>query len=35
MSIYVGPTPHDSCHRLKLTDWTINSVSAAVPEYMR
>jgi hypothetical protein len=35
MSIYGGPAPHESCHKLKLIGWVINSVSMATPEYLR
>jgi hypothetical protein len=35
LSIYGGPAPHESRHRLKLIGWLINSMSAAVLEYMR
>jgi hypothetical protein len=29
-----GRPPHESCQKLKLTGWAINSVSASVPEYL-
>jgi hypothetical protein len=35
MSIYGGPTPHESCRKLKLTGRVIHSVSAIVLEYLR
>jgi hypothetical protein len=35
MSIYDGPTPHESCHKLKLTGQAINAMSAIVPDYLR
>jgi hypothetical protein len=35
MSIYGMPAPHESQRKLKLTGWAINTVSAAVPEYLR
>jgi hypothetical protein len=35
MSIYGGPTPHESCRKLKLTGRVIHSMSAIVLEYLR
>jgi hypothetical protein len=35
MSIYGGPTPHESCRKLKLTGRVIHYVSAIVLEYLR
>jgi hypothetical protein len=34
MSIYGGPAPHESYHKLKYTGQAINVVSLAVPEYL-
>jgi hypothetical protein len=35
MSIYGGPAPHESQHKLKLTSRAVNVVSPATPEYLR
>jgi hypothetical protein len=34
MSIYGGPAPHESRHKLKLTGRAINIVSTVVSEYL-
>jgi hypothetical protein len=34
MSIYGGPTPHESCCKLKLTGRVINSVSTSILGYL-
>jgi hypothetical protein len=35
MSIYSEPAPHESQCKLKRTDWAINAVNPAAPEYFR
>jgi hypothetical protein len=34
MSIYGGPAPHESWHKLKLIDQAINALSTTVLEYL-
>jgi hypothetical protein len=35
MSIYGGPIPHESRHKLKLTSWVVNAISPAALEFFR
>jgi hypothetical protein len=33
-SIYGGPAPHESRHKLKITSWAVNTVSLATSDYL-
>jgi hypothetical protein len=35
MSIYGGPVPHESRHKLKLTSRVVNAMSPAATEFLR
>jgi hypothetical protein len=35
MSIYGGPVPHESRHKLKLTSWAVNTVNPAALKFFR